>query len=102
MKYRKNSKIKREHSMIEGLEKRLQEIESWPEVSSITAGVITPRKGTSKFDITVQYPTETGLKLLAKHQGSVQEVFLVTPSPDVVAARVSDLYSLDRFPGVKQ
>lgn len=81
-KYRKNSKIKREHGMIEGLDAFLRGIEPWPEIKSILTGVISRRKGTSPFTFNVQYKTDTGVKCLAKYQGSVQEVFLVSDQPD--------------------
>ena len=91
-KFRKNSKIKREHSMIDGLDRALQKIEKWPEVDSILTGEIKRRKGTSPFVIHVQYPTDTGLKCLAKYQGSVQEIFLVTHFPVQVERRIEDEY----------
>lgn len=91
-KFRKNSKIKREHSMIKGLERVLEEVEKWDEVDSILTGVITRRKGTSPFKLQVQYPTGTGIKCLAKYQGSVQEVFLVTHFPVQVEKRIKRLF----------
>jgi len=93
-KFRKNSKIKREHTMIKGLDKALQKVEIWPEVDSILSGVITKRKGTSPFNIQVQYQTDTGLKCLAKYQGSVQEVFIVTHSPKQIRQKIKNNFSL--------
>ena len=88
-KYRGNSKIKHEHTIIEELGPFLAKIEPWPEIKSILTGVITRRKGTSPFKFQVQYQTETGLKCLAKYQGSVQEVFITSSSPDKLEAKLS-------------
>lgn len=82
MKYRHN-KIKREHGIIENALEWLQELSVNPEVSDIIPGVIdvthSPEKG-----IVYKYETATGCKLLLKSNGSVQEVFVVTKSSDVV------------------
>lgn len=89
-KYRGNSKIKHEHTIIEELGPFLGEIEPWPEIKSILTGVITRRRGTSPFKFQVQYKTDTGLKCLAKYQGSVQEVFLTSSNPDKLEAKLAD------------
>ena len=87
-KFRRNSKIKREHGMISGLDAYLASIESWPEIDAILSGVITRRKGTSPFEFRVQYQPSTGLKCLAKNQGVVQEVFIVTKEPTKLQRRL--------------
>jgi hypothetical protein len=85
----KNTGIKCQHGMIEGLRKALEEVNAWPEVRSIIPGEIRPSKGPgSRLSLKVQYPTATGLKLLAKTGNAVQEVFLVTDAPAVVQARI--------------
>lgn len=77
--------------MIEGLDRYLLKIEPWDEVQSILTGVITNRRGVGPFTFQVQYLTETGLKCLAKNQGSVQEVFITSSDPDAVAERLDAL-----------
>lgn len=85
-KYRGNSKIKREHGMIDGLDSYLKSIEHFDDIISILTGVITVRKGHGGFKFQVQYQTDSGLKCLAKNQGSVQEVFVTTSNPESVEA----------------
>ena len=75
-KYRGNSKIKREHDIIEGLDEYLQKIEIIPEVQSIIPSIITRRKGTGGLKFTVQRTTEHGLRCLAKNQGKFFLCFL--------------------------
>ena len=87
-KFRHNSKIKREHGMIKGLDEYLRSIEDIEEIASIFTGRITVRKGSGGFAFQIQYPTGKGLKCLAKNQGSVQEVFIVTSSPNLVAQKL--------------
>jgi hypothetical protein len=99
MKHRgKNSKLKYEHALIEGLRPLLESIASWEEVHSIIPGRIRPTKGSKqRIRLEIKYSTGTGLKALAKTGTAVQEVFFVTASPHAVrerllsAARNSDL-----------
>ena len=88
-----NSKIKREHGMIAGLDAFLQKVEQLPEVKSILTGVITTRKGVGALQFNVQYKTDTGLKCLAKNQGSVQEVFITSAEPELLHPKVIRLAS---------
>ena len=91
-----NSKIKYEHNMIPGLRERLESIEGWEEIRSIIPGEICRIKGSGRrLQLSVQYQTQTGLKLLAKTSSSVQEVFVVTTEPLRLQGRIEKL-SLER------
>jgi hypothetical protein len=92
MKYRpKRTGIKCQHGMIQGLRGALEEVSSWPEVRSIIPGEIRPSKGPgSGLTLKVQYPTATGIKLLAKTGTAVQEVFVVTSEPSAVQTRIEN------------
>lgn len=86
-RYRQN-KVKREHSIVEGLLPILERIASTPGVQSVTPGRISPRSRPGSPGIRFQYPTESGLKLLARSNVAVQEVFVVTDEPDRVIERL--------------
>jgi len=92
MKYRaKTTGIKCQHGMIKGLRAALEEVSLWPEVRSIIPGVIRPSKGPGgRLSLKVQYPTATGLKLLAKTGVAVQEVFIVTDNAVETEKRIVD------------
>lgn len=79
MKYRKKG-IKREHHIIEGFEKHLEELVKLGLVKSIIPGRITttPKGVGGKHRITYQYDTEAGAKLLLKKGSTVQEAFVIT------------------------
>ena len=83
MKYRKASKIKRQHGLILGLDSFLKSIEKWPEIQAINPGRIKPREKGSTFAIRVQYKTKSGLKCIARSQGA-QEVFFVSSEPEAL------------------
>ncbi|MFA6210832.1 MAG: DUF2103 domain-containing protein [Candidatus Obscuribacterales bacterium] len=94
MKYRKSgrSKIKYEHGMIDGLRDLLESIEHIEEIVSIIPGVIKPVRGSgSGIRLEVKYPTQTGIKLLAKSSTSVQEVFMVTKDADALIEKLKAL-----------
>lgn len=77
--------------MIAGLKAALTELSAWEEVRSIIPGVIRPSKGPGRsIHLKVQYPTGTGLKLLAKTGTAVQEVFIVTDQPELVQNRIEN------------
>jgi len=91
MKYRKkgNSKIKYEHGMIDGLRELLERVEVLEEIVSIIPGVIKPVRGSgSGIRLEVKYPTQTGLKLLAKSSTSVQEVFIVSKNNESLVEKL--------------
>jgi hypothetical protein len=73
--------VKREHHFLKGLEKPLEEIASIPGVKKVIPGRIYASDSRG-FDIKVTRETRTGLKLVAKSDGSVQEVFLVVDKAD--------------------
>lgn len=82
-RYRQN-KIKREHTIIDGILPALERIAALSDVHAITPGRINQRAGNRSNDVTFQYRTETGLKFLARSSRAVQEVFVVTDTPDAV------------------
>ena len=73
--------VKREHHFLRGLEKPLEEIASIPGVKKVIPGRIYASDSRG-FEIKVSRETKTGLKLIAKSDGSVQEVFLVVDRGD--------------------
>lgn len=80
----RSSKIKYEHRMIGGLRRYLEEeLEPMAEVQSIIPGRINRVRGArSELQVRFQYATDTGAKLIARGPGVVQEVFVVTRSPE--------------------
>jgi hypothetical protein len=91
-KHRGNSKIKFEHALIPGLRKFLESIEDWPEIDAINPGEIRPARALGRFRFKIQYRTHSGFKCLAQaHTGAVQEVFLVTSSPEMLETRLREL-----------
>ncbi|ASJ10555.1 hypothetical protein A3L12_04205 [Thermococcus sp. P6] len=73
--------VKREHHFLNGLEKKLEEIAAIPGVKKVIPGRIYASDSRG-FEIKVTRETKTGLKLVAKSDGSVQEVFLVVDRKD--------------------
>lgn len=73
--------VKREHHFLKGLEKPLDEIASILGVKKVIPGRIYASDSRG-FEIKVTRETRTGLKLVAKSDGSVQEVFLVVDKAD--------------------
>lgn len=90
MKYRGNSKIKYEHSMIKGLKLFLESIEGWEEIKSIIPGRINQSKSYTELHLTIQYKTNDGVKCLAKGEG-IQEVFFVSSVPNELIIRLNKL-----------
>jgi len=83
------SKLKYEHSLIEGLRPFLESIAPWEEIHSIIPGRIRPAKGSKQqLRLEIKYSTVTGLKALAKNGTAVQEVFFVTANPQAVRERL--------------
>jgi hypothetical protein len=91
MKYRHN-KVKREHGIIQDALTWLEELSQYPEVTDIIPGVIqvsrSPERG-----IVYKYETQTGCKILLKSNGSIQEAFVVTKTPEFVRQ-----WAANRFP----
>jgi hypothetical protein len=90
MKHRaRSSKLKYEHSLIEGLRPLLESIAPWEEIQSIIPGRIKPTKGSKqRIRLETKYFTATGLKALAKTGTAVQEVFFVTANPQTLRERL--------------
>ncbi|NJE29961.1 hypothetical protein E3E38_02705 [Thermococcus sp. 18S1] len=73
--------VKREHHFLKGLEKPLEMIAAIPGVKKVIPGRIYASDSRG-FEIKVSRETKTGLKLVAKSDGSVQDVFLVVDRED--------------------
>ncbi|AMM54572.1 DUF2103 domain-containing protein [Pyrococcus kukulkanii] len=73
--------VKREHHFLKGLEKPLEEIAKIPGVKKVIPGRIYSSDSRG-FEIKVSRETYSGLKLVAKSDGSVQDVFLVVDKKD--------------------
>ena len=82
MKHRK-SKIKRQHSMIKGLQEFLERnISSRDFVEGVVPGEIKVSKATGEnLHVRYKYETLSGAKLIAKSGTSIQEVFVITKEP---------------------
>lgn len=83
MKHRK-LKIKRQHAMIKGLKKFLEEtISTLDFVDGILPGEIKVSSATGeRLTVKYKYRTISGAKLIAKSGTSIQEIFVVTRFPD--------------------
>lgn len=82
-RYRSN-KVKRMHSIIEGLLPILEAMAEHPAIAQINPGRISANRRAGDRNITVQYFTASGLRLLARNPSSIQEVFVVTSEPEAV------------------
>lgn len=76
----RSGKIKQEHHIVPKILPLLRRMERCPEIEAIIPGEISPKTGRTT-ELTYQYPTDSGFKLLAKSPSAVQEVFVVTPDP---------------------
>ncbi|HHY36560.1 MAG TPA: metal-binding protein [Firmicutes bacterium] len=83
LKYRRQ-KVKREHHLLPGLAPILEEIASHPAVKSIIPARINSAVRGSGVQLFWKYKTPTGVKLLAKAGGGVQEIFVVTGEPETL------------------
>ena len=83
MKHRKH-KIKRQHSMIKGLKKFLEErISTLDFVGGVIPGEIKVGSDTGEnLLVKYKYATLSGAKLIAKSGSSIQEVFVITGFPE--------------------
>lgn len=74
----KFGKVKKQHSMLEGLEDLSKQIlKECPHVQRIVPGRISRRKGRGVAEFKIQYPTPAGLKCIYLRSGATQEVFLI-------------------------
>ncbi|MFQ5786459.1 MAG: DUF2103 domain-containing protein [Thermodesulfobacteriota bacterium] len=83
MRHRKH-KIKRQHSMIKGLGRFLEEkISTLNFVDGILPGEIRVGSATGEnLVVKYKYSTLSGAKLIAKSGSSIQEIFVVTRFPE--------------------
>lgn len=88
-RYRQN-KIKREHTIIDGVLPILEGIAEHPDVQAVTPGRINQRTSNRNAAVTFQYRTNAGLKLLARSRAAVQEVFVVTDRPEEVLSDLAE------------
>jgi hypothetical protein len=85
MKKYRSGKIKREHTVIEGVWSLLEELATFERAVSIIPGPISRLAGRG-LTLTFQRFTETGLRLLAKNGSAVQEVWVVAPEKESLLA----------------
>jgi hypothetical protein len=83
----RHRKVKREHHVLAAIEAGLYQIAELDAVQSVIPGPIRRKAGHS-LGFSLQYPTPTGLKLIARSPGAVQEVFVVTRAPEAVVAQL--------------
>ncbi len=74
--------VKQQHSIIPGIRRKLQKIAACPHVQAVTPGRISPAVGSQQPVIVFQYFQETGMKLVGKIPGAVQEIFVVTSAKE--------------------
>ena len=94
MKYRKN-KIKREHGIIKGLKKFLENnVSNLDHVSGIIPGEIRVGNTTGEnLVVRYRYETSSGAKLIARSGNSVQEVFVITSDSEDLKRVINELFS---------
>jgi hypothetical protein len=97
MKKYRAGKIKREHTVIEGVWPLLEAIAELDRAISVIPGPISPLKGRG-LSLTFQRFTETGLRLLAKNGSAVQEVWVVAPQREALLADLREAGLLDNPP----
>lgn len=97
MKKYRAGKIKREHTVIEGLWPVLEQMEECPEIQSIIPGPISRLRGKG-FELTFQRFTETGLRFLAKNGSAVQEVYAVAPDREAALKWLAARGLAERIP----
>lgn len=90
MRYKNQSKIKRKHHFIDHLEKFLENIESWEEITAINPGIIKPCSHNDKFTFVLRYQMPTGIKCYAKSCGAVQEVFIISSDTPRLIQKLQD------------
>jgi hypothetical protein len=72
----RENKVKKMHTIIGSYDKVLDNLADIPGIHSVITGIISPNKSESE-EMTFQYFTDSGLKLLAKTTEAVQEIFIV-------------------------
>lgn len=90
----RDGKVKVMHTIIGDYGRVLRQIAELDEVESILTGTIAPSKS-YKESLTFQYFTDNGLKLLAKTTTAVQEIFIVTSTPDLLLDELQKMGYVD-------
>lgn len=90
----RDGKVKIMHTIIGDYGRVLRQMAELDEVESILTGTISPSKS-YKESLTFQYFTDNGLKLLAKTTTAVQEIFIVTSTPDVLLDELQKMGYVD-------
>ncbi len=90
MRHRGSSKIKRQHSIIDGLDELLQLIEPWEEIQTIVPGRINQTRSRQPLTLDIQYDTPSGVKCSAKSGPAVQEVFISTNNREGFKKRLKE------------
>lgn len=88
MKHRTGKGLKRQHSIIDGMETPYERIAATAGVSAVIPGRIRAVPGSDVFGLRFQYYTQGGFKLMARAKQAVQEVFVVTSEPEAVRERL--------------
>ncbi|OGJ51953.1 hypothetical protein A2335_00910 [Candidatus Peregrinibacteria bacterium RIFOXYB2_FULL_32_7] len=78
------SKIKRQHTILPGIDKLLLKLSEFENVKSITPGRIKKATAFFKPILTFSVELENGVKLIGKSGKAVQEVFVVTENKEAV------------------
>ncbi|MDR3540059.1 MAG: DUF2103 domain-containing protein [Desulfosporosinus sp.] len=86
--------MKREHGISQNALLWLESLGRLADVTDIIPGVIDVSHS-SERGIVYKYETQTGCKLLLKSNGSIQEVFIVTPKPACVQEWVKKKFPPD-------
>ncbi len=92
--------VKKEHHFLRGIERLLEKIAGIEGVEKVIPGRIYSSYS-GGFEIKVSRETRTGLKLIAKSYGSVQEVFIVVEESNKDSVR-REIEDLTREKGWKQ
>ena len=84
-KYRAN-KIKQEHTIIDNIYPLLLKVSVLEQIQCIIPGRINQRNGSGiQPYLQLKYHTPSGVKLIAKTSSSLQEIFVVTDTPEGIS-----------------
>lgn len=87
-KYRQ-SKIKRQHHVLKEIEDGLAFLSALDAVTGIIPGIIRTKSG-GRMGFSFQYFTPSGLKLIGRSSGAVQEIFVISPDPEAVLTQMQN------------
>ena len=85
----RHKKVKREHAVLPAIEPGLAQLAKSEAVDAIIPGPIRRKHG-GATGWSIQYETTTGVKLLARSPGAVQEVFVVSRDPKAVIRHAAE------------